>query len=422
MRAAALALSLAVLGLAGKWWHLCRIERRALPAATGETSNVKDLGIVWQEATFTQSDVLPLYGSSELIKRAPNKANQFFATYPTGFTVSPVGRPSCTSLILLEKLASSAGRAKGHKVVICVSPSWFVVKGANHAGFGGNFSMMQASELFFSAPLSLRLKHAIAGRMLRYPEVFDKSPVLAMAVRGLAGDRLRDRLLYFASIPLGRLQNVVYRLQDHFEVIDHLKDDRWVRHLPKRQESRLDWETLLTAAQGEWQPPPEDVYDAERTKVFANDAAFLQSLQHSYEWGDMELLLRSVRELGLDPLLLSIPVEYAHFERMGISPQSIDAYAWRLNDFAKRYQIPVVDFADLGEDPQFFADHFGHPSGKGWIYINQALDDFFHGHPVRQRPILPGDEEMLPGGMISSPLTGRPRLLPSGPWSGTPGT
>jgi D-alanine transfer protein len=399
LRAAALALALAALGLAGEWWHLRRIEQQLLPVVTAENSNVKDLGIVWQEETFARPDVLPLYGSSELIKRAPNKASQFFASYPSGFIVSPVGRPSCTSLILLQKLAAAGSQAKGHKVVLCMSPSWFVVKGANHDGFKGNFSMMQASELFFSAPLSLELKHDIAGRMLRYGEVFNKSPVLAVAVRGLAGDRLRDRLLYFACVPLGRLQNVVYRLQDHFEVIDHLKDDRWLRHMPKRHEASLDWETLLADSQRQWKPLPEDVNEPDRTKVFTDDGMFLQSLQRSYEWGDMELLLRTARELGVDPLLLSIPIEYAHFERMGISPSAIDAYAWQLNEFAKRYQIPVVDFADLGEDPRFFTDHFGHPSGAGWIYIDRALDDFYHGRPPRRRVTLPGDEEMLPGGV-----------------------
>jgi len=396
LRAAALALALAALGLAGEWWHMRRIEQQLLPVVTSESASVKDLGIVWQEETFARSDVLPLYGSSELIKRAPNKASQFFASYPTGFAVSPVGRPSCTTLILLEKLAASAGQARGHKVVLCMSPSWFVTKGANHDGFGGNFSMMQASELFFSAPLSLPLKRSIAGRMLRYPEVFKKNPLLAAAVPSLASDRPRDRWIYFACLPLGRLQNMVYRLQDHFEVLDHLKDDRQIRRPVKRQESATDWEALLAASQRNWVPLPADIDEPDRTRVFTGDGMFLQSLQHSYEWGDMDLLLRATRELGLDPLLLSLPLEYGHYERMGVSRSSIDAYLWRLNESARHYQIPVVDFAELVEDPRLFADHNGHPNGTGWLYIDRALDDFYHGRPPGHRLTLPRDQEMLP--------------------------
>lgn len=400
--------------------HARKTEQRYLPTLAAENSPVKDLGIAWQKEAFTQRDVLPLYGSSELIKKAPNKASQFFARYPTGFAVSPVGRASCTSLILLEKLAASADEARGRKVVISVSPSWFIAKGANHDGFGGNFSAMQASELIFDAPLSLRLKHSIAGRMLRYPEVFDKSPVLAVAARALAGDRLRDRLLYFATMPLGRLQSAVYRLQDHFEVIAHLKEERRLRHTPKRVAKTLDWDALLASSQHASKPLAPDVPDP-RLRQFASDGQFLQSLQRSYEWGDFELLLRTARELGLDPLIMSMPLEYAHFERMGLSPQAIDAYAWRLREFSQRYQVPVVDFADLGEDPQFFADHFGHPSAKGWIYMDRALDDFYHGRPMEGGDAFPVSGE-TPAGPSSNPPTDRPRPLRSGPWSGTPGT
>ena len=114
-----------------------------------------------------------------------------------------------------------------------------------------------------------------------------------------------------------------------------------------------------------------------------------------------------------------MPIEYAHFERMGISPQSIDAYASRLHEFAQRAGVPVVDFADMGEDPRFFADHFGHPSAKGWIYFDQALDDFYHGRPLRQSASAEG--KTLPA-TPSNPLIDRPRPPQSGPWSAIPGT
>lgn len=413
LRAALLALMLTVAGLGVVVSQAGKMERRSLPALASDNLRVKDLGIVLQKETFARPDVLPLYGSSELIKKAPNKASQFFAGYPTGFAISPVGRASCTSLILLEKLAASAPDARGHKVVLSVSPSWFITKGANHDGFGGNFSTMQASELIFSAPLSLHLKHAIAGRMLRYPEVFTKSPVLAVAARALAGDRLRDRLLYFATVPLGRLQNAVFHLQDHFEVIAQIEEEHHLQRPTRRAAKPLDWDALLAASQHQLRPLLPDAPDP-RLRQFANDAMFLQSLQHSYEWGDFELLLRTARELGLDPLVMSMPLEYAHFERMGLSPPCIDAYAWRLREFARRYQVPVVDFVELGEDPQFFADHFGHPSAKGWIYMDRALDDFYHGRPLGEWPAPPETSSNLP--------TDRPRPLRSGPWSGTPGT
>ncbi len=421
LRAAALALALAAVAGVVTLVRVHQIEERYFRAAAPESSNTKDLGIVWQKHIFAQDNLLPLYGSSELIKRAPNKASQFFASYPTGFAVSPVGRASCTSLILLEKIAASATSAQGRKIVISVSPSWFLAKGANHEGFEGNYSMMQASELFFSAPLSMRLKHRVAARMLRYPQVFEKSPILAAGVRGLAGDRWRDRALYFAALPLGRLQNVIYRLQDHYEVMENLRQDSRLRHLPGRKPVEIDWEKLLAESLPLVKPLQEEGDAEERLRHFSDDSAFLHALQQSYEWGDFELLLRTVRELGLDPLLFSMPIESAHFERMGISPQTIAAYAGRLREFARRYDVPVADFSDFSDDPRFFADHFGHPSAAGWVYFDEALDDFFHSRPLRQNePVIPV-QNRLPAS-TNNPRTGRPRLPLSGPSSAIPGT
>ena len=206
LRAAAIALALVALVGAGELLRAYRLEHRYLRKVVAESCPVKDLGIVWQRECFAQPDILPLYGSSELVKRAPNKASEFFESFPSGFAVSPVGRPSCTSLILLEKIAASASKSPGRKVAICVSPSWFLARGANSVGFAGNFSAMQATELFYGTPLSLDLKRDIASQLMRYPKIVEESPVLALAVsRALARDRLvgSARSILKATTPLG---------------------------------------------------------------------------------------------------------------------------------------------------------------------------------------------------------------------------
>jgi D-alanine transfer protein len=381
LRAAAIALALVALCGVVALLRLRERERRYLRLVVAEGCEVKDQGIVWQREYFAQPDVLPIYGSSELVKRAPNKASQFFESYPTGFAVSPVGRPSCTSLILLEKIAAAAPRSPGRKIAICISPSWFTARGANSMGFDGNFSRSQAMHLFYSAPLSLGLKRDIAVQLLRYPQIIRKTPLLAVAVWGLASDHWFDRGAYFAALPLGWLQNAVSRLQDHYEVARWARDDHKIYHLVARQPMTLDWNQLLSQAAATAKPPPEEVRDS-RFRYFDGDAEFLQAVSTSLEWTDLDLLLRVVRELGMDPLLISMPMEEAHFARMGVSPASLETYPACLHRLAARYHVPVADFAGHSSDPLFFADHYGHPSAKGWAYFNRALDDFFHGRPV----------------------------------------
>jgi D-alanine transfer protein len=184
-------------------------------------------------------------------------------------------------------------------------------------------------------------------------------------------------------MPLGWLQTAVYRLQDHYEVVWWMRGDHKLYHLVRRKSSKLHWDRLLANAVKTTKPPPEEEFDS-RFRYFADDMAFIEALGRSAEWEDLALLLRVVRELKLDPLLLSMPMEDAHFERMGISPEYRAAYSERLHEFASVHSVPVVDFADHGADPKFFADHYGHPSAKGWIYFDRALDDFFHGRLGRE--------------------------------------
>jgi D-alanine transfer protein len=383
LRAAAIALALVALFGAVELRRAFRLEHKYIRQVVAESCQVKDLGIVWQRECFAQRDFLPLYGSSELIKRAPNKASEFFESYPSGFAVSPVGRPSCTSLILLERIAASAAKSPGRKVAISVSPSWFLARGANSVGFEGNFSAMQATKLFYGTPLSLELKRDIASQLMRYPDILKKSPVLAAAVSSLSSNRPFEGVIYFASMPLGWLQNSIYELQDHYEVVWWARGDHKLYHLVRRQSAKLHWERLLAEAARSSKPLPEEEFES-RFRYFADDEAFREALGRSVEWEDLGLLLRVVRELKLDPLLLSMPMEDAHFERMGISSECRTAYSEKLHAFARMHGVPVADFADHSRDPRFFADHYGHPSAKGWIYFDQAMDDFYHGRLSRE--------------------------------------
>ena len=72
-------------------------------------------------------DVLPIYGSSELIHPIPDRSSAFFRTAPTGFQVSPVGKAGSTSMIILEKLGGLGTNLRGKRVAISLSPSWFFV-------------------------------------------------------------------------------------------------------------------------------------------------------------------------------------------------------------------------------------------------------------------------------------------------------
>jgi D-alanine transfer protein len=73
------------------------LERRYIHALAPLSFAHKNQGIALQKLAFRQPDLLPIYGSSELIKPSSKKAAEFFRSYPTGFTVFPVGKGGATS-------------------------------------------------------------------------------------------------------------------------------------------------------------------------------------------------------------------------------------------------------------------------------------------------------------------------------------
>lgn len=354
-----------------------RLELREIHVVALESSVHKDMSLAWQRAVMAQPDIVPFYGSSELTRNFGNEPQRFFASYPTGFAVSPVGRAGCTSLILAEKIAAAASNAPAqHKVAVSLSPSWFFHTEAHRRWYAGNFSAAQASALIFSQRLSLELKRDFARRMLDYPDSLEQAPLLAFAVHRLTGQGRMDVALYRVATPLARMQSAVASIGDHFSFAWHILHDH-ERPNVVRTRARLDWETILMVGGGEIQHDPKP--RRERVEqIFFGNRRFAQVLGESREWGDLELLLRAARELDLDPLLLSIPIDYPYYQGIGVTRENLDRYREHLHALASRYDVAVIDFAEHEEDPAFFADHNDHLSARGWLYMDRALDFYFH--------------------------------------------
>lgn len=369
--------------VAGTYW--CKdIESRYIHALAPEFSDEKLQGMALQKEAFTQPDLLVFYGSSELAKEMPNNASQFFYDYPTGFRVFPVGKPGLASLAVLQKVAAVGPVMKDCKVAYSISPGWFFSEVFEPKFYEGNFSPLQAAELTFSTHLSHDLKRDVAARMLEYPKTLEHDWILATAVERLASDHWVDRALYEAMRPLGAMQLMIGRTQDHFESAVHiLEEDEKLNPEPKRGLRALNWNEILKSAA---RFSNATAVQAKKTEVAQRKASkssrekvILHAIQTSKEWTDIELLMRTFAELGAKPLMLSMPVEDIRLEVYGLQPAARQQYLDRLDGLADRFDFPLLDFREHHADPSFMVDFQDHLSGEGWLYYNKALDDFWHG-------------------------------------------
>jgi D-alanine transfer protein len=382
--AAVCASSVAGLAIVAGLLFCLHVEKRGIHAVAPEFSDAKLQGVVLQERAFAEDDLLVFYGSSELAKEMPNNAVQFFEHYPTGFRVFPVGKPGTTALAVLQKVAAVGDDIKGRKVAYSISPGCFFSEVFDPQYYEGNFSEQQAMEFAFSTELSLGLKRDVARRMLDFPPTLENRWLLRAALRRLAKDRPVDRMVYACLAPLGYLQIAIGRAQDHFEAAVEILRHREPQPLISRAHvSGLNWNELLARAA---QFANNAAVQAKRREVAQNRAthnvrgeSIFRAMSQAREWTDLELLLRTMKELRAEPLLLSMPVEDIRLEVYGAAPKLRNSYVQRLDALAEQYHIPLIDFREHERDPGFLVDFLDHLSGKGWLYYDKALDDFFHG-------------------------------------------
>ncbi len=409
---ALLASGLVAAALFGWTLYARSVEGRYVHALAAQLFPIKMQGIALQAEAFRQQDLLPLYGSSEFDSFVgPYHASELFQTFPTGFAVFLVGAGGTTPLIVLQRMAAIGSELQGKKIAICLSPTFFHGDDrVRQSYYGGNFSVIQANLLAFSSELSFGLKQEVARRMVRYPSTLERSPLLRFSLERLAENSPINRALYYAVFPLGKLQNLILRLQDHWETLALIRLHPELGIEVPRRPLRPDWSSLQVDAEREAQQRSDsnpfgfdNQYWVENGQRLTSqrgrnsDRLFLQQLSQETDWTDLELLLRGLRELGAQPLLLSVPIKGVYYDYWGVSARAREAFYRKLRSVVAPYDVPLLDFEDHDADAYFTADDRSHPNQKGWLFYDRALDAFYHDRLGRSE-----DRDARPSGTASS--------------------
>ena len=367
--AALIACAIVIAILCGGRLLAIQLERKTVHSNAPKDFFIKNQGLAFERAAARTPDILLLYGSSELIDPIPNRASDFFSSAPTGFQVCPVGKAGTTSLIILQKLAALGSELRGRKVVVSLSASSFLTPAIRPEYYAGNFSLPAASGLLFGDAIDFDLKTAIAKRMLQFPDTLAENDLVKLAAECLASGTPMDRMVLMGIWPLGKLQNVMLDLQDHFEALVYIlaggrSIPDWLRptHLHQPHTSKSTY--------------AEDQRSGSFNSIRpARDAAFRARIASASEWTDVELLFRTLAQIKADPLILSMPIG-ANAAR-GVSRSAREVYYERMRELAQQYHFPVIEFEQHDADPSFLIARREHPTPRGWMAYNRALDDFF---------------------------------------------
>ena len=401
LRAAGAALLLAVGLLMTVQLYVARRLPASMPAFASRTSPIKLTGNVLQTEAFRIPDSLPIYGSSELDRRADNRPDAFFRGAPTGFTAFPIGRGGTTCLMILQKLAAAGPAVRDHRTVVFLSPTWFAKEGVSKTAVAANLTPTLLGGWIFNSALSLPLKTEIARRLRDYPGSLEKQPLLAAAVDCLSDPTPFHRFLLAAITPAGRAQNGILQWVEYGAILREMitYGKKEARHRGDKNTgvtapptSQPDWPNLAQTAEAQDRARNQaTIFSAINVPHFngirerkiraravgSRDEEFVAHLEQSREWNDLALLIRGLKELHADTLFISQPYNGIYRDTGGTSPQSRKVYYTKLEDTLRAAGYPLLDFSEHEEDRFFFNDT-GHPSAKAWIFYDEGIDKFYH--------------------------------------------
>ena len=356
----------------------------------------KLIGLALQRQAFMDPTLLPVYGSSELTQPQVNRADDFFEENPDGFEPFLIGNPGETCLIIATKLAALGPETRDQKAVVFLSPGWFLEPELDHKGFGVNFSPLHGNVFVFQSRLSAGLKRDLARRLLDYPETVGQSTLLDTGLKDLAKPTKLNGASFAVLRPMGEAQAGLQQELEYMQLWNW-----WRRPHPRRKVEdasakvvKVDWRSRLQTLDKEYarrpkltsySAGPSTVYDDARRSFFHDkthpelspDDNFARACNASKEWTDLQLLLRVAHEQQIRLLVVCQPLNEKFGQLQGLTEKSYALFYDKVRTTVAPFKVKLATFPDREKDPQFYQDS-AHPSGKGWITYDAALDTFFH--------------------------------------------
>jgi D-alanine transfer protein len=364
-------------------WELRYLDQLA---TAGDDEVVKGLSLTRQ--ALRQPDRLLLIGSSELTMQDEFHAARLFATKPTGFSVYIIGSGYRQSIHNFVTLAALGADLKGKKVVLFVTPTWFGNE-ISETAYNKNFSLLQAYEFAFNSPLSPKLKQRAARRLLQLKSPGTDNTVLRATLQAYADGDNWAAIRKVALWPVGEEAIQYLRLKDEIQLARLILTKNLKPGTKPAQPAPVDWEKLLAQADLEARASTSSntfgMQDSFYVKQVGprleklRDSAVGESWLQSTEYGDMTLVMDTLRELGAQPLFVSLPVMGSYYDFKGFKAADRAMYYSHLKGIIHDAGFPVVDFGSKEYELGFMRDPW-HPGWKGSVYIAQTIDQFYHGH------------------------------------------
>lgn len=337
-------------------------------------------------------DTVAVFGSSEFQhgRKTPYHPGNMFQD--TSFNMMLIGAGYYQSLSHAVTLASIGDSLKTRQAVLFVSPQWFRKPGVQPEAFASRFSETHYAAMLQNEKLRAETKTYIMNRTSALLEA--DPPALkrvSMYNRVLCGKPL-------AGEPASLLDKINYSVYSRFlkekelQTVSALLDRDGIRKdksaVPAGSASKdgPDFAAFLKQAEADGKKQntgnafymDDTVY--KKKIVPSMKKKHNQSLKGSYitspEFDDLRCFLNVCKDLGIQPLLVMLPVNGYWYDYTGFPKTERDKYYEKIRDIAAAYHAGLADFGSEEYTEYFFEDGI-HIGKKGWVMVNESIYRFY---------------------------------------------
>lgn len=339
------------------------------------------------EKTITENDIVIL-GSSELIpigdyEKEYTHPENLFNQGESNYNEILFGRGYCQSLQHAIDIGALQDNLKNNKIVLILSPQWFTKEHIPGQFFTRNFYDNQYIDFLQNKNISKETKLKVADRVNEMMEEYAST---------------YERVKIYEDVYVNDSVNPIkFLITATYKKFNEIKNNYilWNKYLKNRKVNykdeyieveNINFDEMLSETENKGKVFStnndfgmfDDIYNEgfkdklEKSK----DSEINNSYAESKEYYDLELFLQVCNELGVEPLIVSVPVNGKWYDHTGFPKEGRDIYYEKIREMCKKYNANLADFSNKEYEDYFLRDSM-HIGLKGWVYVNKAIYEFY---------------------------------------------
>jgi D-alanine transfer protein len=322
---------------------------------------------------------LYLMGSSELGAPVEQNPGVWLPKNSSDFDLYQSGRGFQQSLYHAIELAAVAPNLTNNKVALLVSPQWFSQGGIKAGAFESVFSYAAWNAMLANPHLSASTRQRLVARVGELmPQVCSVEASCATTALGTVQEVI--------NLPYAAFAERVDELRATYHGTDYRKAVAYTGAWQpgKQAMATVDWVSEQAKASATGKSRISDPYGLDDSYYAKRILPYLPKLKghesavtytSSSEYGDLQLFLDVAHDLGIDVMLVSLPVNGLWSDYTGLPRAERDGFAAKIRSIASANNAWLTDLTVNSYEPYYFYDTV-HLGWRGWLDVTRACWDF----------------------------------------------